>query len=115
MKVFRGTPKNEALIMAGSYVSPWFERAVTYARYPDNGDLVALGYIFELEAEESEIDWDERGDCPQGTLRCDKRAKRVAVCYIPIGEKDRTSPTRIRPDETSYWANGIEIKWIPIE
>ncbi len=114
MKIYRGTPDNSPLIRAGAFVSPMLERAAKYARYPDNGEGNELGYIFEMDVEEDEVEWEDRGDCIQGRLKNDVKAKKWTICDVRLHTLGRQSPVRIRLDGTCSWADGKDIEWKPI-
>jgi hypothetical protein len=113
MIVYRGTPVKNPLIRKGRHVSKWFCRAASYSRYPNNGPGNEIGYIYELEVAEFDVDWDEREDCPQGKLKKDVTAKRMAVCDIPLDREERRPPIRIKLDSTAVWANGKNVEWVP--
>ena len=117
MRIYRGTPLKSPLIRAGAYVSTMFERAAKYARYPDNGSGNEIGYIFKLEVEGAEVEWeDQRDDCRQGTLKNDVVAIKVAVCDVPLDVANRQSP--IRKDGLNspwVWANGKMIEWVRVD
>ena len=115
MVVYHGTLKNSHLIEKGSYVSEWLCRAAPYARYPDMGPGIEIGYIYGLEVEESDVDWDEREDCPQGKLKKAITAKRMVVCDIRLDLKNRQPPIRIKSDGTVIWANGMNIEWVSLK
>jgi hypothetical protein len=115
MIVYRGTPIQSRLIEKGRDVSSMLERAALYSRYPKNGGGTEIGYIYELEVEESDVDWDAREDCPQGKLKKNIKAKRMVVCDIRLDLKNRQPPIRIKSDGTVIWANGKNIEWVSIK
>jgi hypothetical protein len=89
-------------------------RAAKYSRYPNNGPGNDIGYIYELEVAESDVDWQEREDCPQGELNKDIEAKRMAICDLPLDLIKRQSPIHVKLDGTVIWADGKNIEWISI-
>jgi hypothetical protein len=114
MIVYRGTPIQNPLIEKGRDVSSMLERAASFSRYPNNGGGTEIGYIYELEVEENDVDWDARGDCVQGKLRKTVLAKRMVVCDIPLDLKNRRPPIKIKLDG-AIWANGKNIEWVSIK
>lgn len=114
MIVYRGTPIENPRIAKGRDVSPMLERAAAFSRYRNNGGGTRIGYIYELEVEENDVDWDAREDCEQGKLRKTVKAKRMVVCDIRLDLKRRQPPIRIKSDGTVVWANGKNIEWVPI-
>jgi hypothetical protein len=114
MIVYRGTPIKCPFIERGSYVSEWLSRAANFARYPPNGPGNEIGYIYELEVEKSDVDWDEkREDCPQGKLKKDVNAKRMAICGIPLPADGGGLIRKYGPSLPWVWANREEIEWKP--
>jgi hypothetical protein len=114
---YHGTAIKNALITKGSYVTPLFSRAAKYARYPGNGEGNGLGYVYRFDADESDVEWDERSDVDQGKLRCNIRAAFFAVSDVPINLTGRESPVRIRPDDSFYWnapSDKREIVWVAV-
>jgi hypothetical protein len=95
MIVYRGTPIQNPQIEKGQDVSSMLERAAPFSRYPNNGGGTKIGYIYELEVEENDVDWELREDCEQGKLRNPVRAKRMAVCDILLDLKNRQSPIKV--------------------
>jgi len=114
MTVYHGTPIRNREINKGCYVSPMFERAEPYSRCPNNVGETEIGYIYELEIEENDVEWDAREDCVQGKLRKTVLAKKMVVCDIPLDLKNRRPPIRIKSDGTVIWANGKNIEWVSI-
>ncbi len=113
--VYRGTPIQNPLIEKGRYVSSMLERAATYSRYPNNNVVgQKIGYIYELEVDENDVDLNAREDCEQGKLRKTVRAKRMVVCDIRLDLKKRQSPIKIKFDGMTIWANGKNIDWVSI-
>jgi hypothetical protein len=113
--VYRGTPIQNPLIEKGRYVSSMLERAATYSRYPNNGRGTKIGYIYELEVDENDVDLNAaREDCLQGKLRKTVLARRMAVCDLRLDLEKRQSPVKIKFDGMTIWANGKNIDWVSI-
>ena len=111
MRLYHGTANDNPVIPKGAYVTPQFSRAVKYARYPDNGEGNEMGYVFELHAPERYVKWEKRPDCRQGTLKRNVPAKKFTVCDVKIDTIARESPTKLKQDGSSRWANGEQIIW----
>jgi hypothetical protein len=122
MKVYRGTPIKKSLIKKGCYVSQSFSRASSYARYPNNGPGNQIGYIYELEVAESDVNWEtERIDCCQGVMKKDVLAKRIVICDVQLDVENRQPPVHISasvitdmPDKF-VWADKKQIEWISVD
>lgn len=115
MKLFHGSPHKLSVIEAGWHVTPQFERAVKYARYPGNGEGVESGFVYDLDPEEADILWHERSDCRQGELKRPRSVLRYTISNLPLSLPERDSPITIRPNGDFLW-NGLvgkrEIVWL---